>query len=364
MICALCGKKKLVANILGICRECILSDFPGAKEAIAEAHRKARAPFSLPAFTPDSSDGLSCKICSNECRFSNGQIGYCGLRGNSNGFQQKVSPDSALMYCYLDPHITNCCASWFCPAGTGCYYPRWAIQPGPEYGYFNLAVFYYGCNFNCLFCQNSSHKNLSEASKVSKEEFLSVLEQYPEITCICFFGGSPEPQLPFTVEICREIRRRYPSKLLRICLEWNGCGNSVLVQRLAEIVLQSGGIIKFDLKCFHEPLSLALSGVSNKKAYENFALLAREFYPRRPELPLLTATTLLVPGYVDEVEVESIAGWIAGINPEIPYSLLVFHPAFYMRDLPVTPRSAVYSAYRIARKYLRNVHIGNLHLLM
>jgi len=25
---------------------------------------------------------------------------------------------------------------------------------GPEYGFYNLAVFYGTCNFNCLFCQN------------------------------------------------------------------------------------------------------------------------------------------------------------------------------------------------------------------
>lgn len=79
---------------------------------------------------------------------------------------------------------------------------------------------------------------------------------------------------------------------------------------------------------------------------------------------LLTATTLLVPGYVDEGEVERIAGFIAELSPEIPYSLLVFHPAYCLSDLPVTPLEQAIRCYRAAvGAGLRHVHVGNLHLL-
>ena len=76
------------------------------------------------------------------------------------------------------------------------------------------------------------------------------------------------------------------------------------------------------------------------------------------------ATTLLVPFYVDEVEVENIASFIARINPDIPYSLLVFHPEFYMRDMPITSRGQVYRCYEVAKRYLKNVNIGNKQLLL
>ena len=72
-------------------------------------------------------------------------------------------------------------------------------------------------------------------------------------------------------------------------------------------------------------------------------------------------TTLLVPGYVDAVEVEKIAEFIADINDEIPYSLLVFHPDFMMRDLPVTPLKQTIDCYKVAKKHLKRVHVGNLH---
>jgi pyruvate formate lyase activating enzyme len=35
--------------------------------------------------------------------------------------------------------------------------------------------------------------------------------------------------------------------------------------------------------------------------------------------------------------VEGIAEFIAGLNPDIAYSLLAFHPDFIMMDFPATP---------------------------
>jgi pyruvate formate lyase activating enzyme len=88
-------------------------------------------------------------------------------------------------------------------------------------------------------------------------------------------------------------------------------------------------------------------------------MVAEEF----PKKDLLTATTLLVPGYVESDEVEQIARFIASVNPDIPYSLLAFHPDFQMRDLPVTTRKSAEKCYTVAKQYMKRVHIGNQHLL-
>jgi len=84
----------------------------------------------------------------------------------------------------------------------------------------------------------------------------------------------------------------------------------------------------------------------------------------RDEPPLVIASTLLVPGYVDAVEVARIAEFIAGINPDIPYALLAFAPHFYMADLPRTSARHAEEAEAAARsKGLCNGRIGNRHLL-
>ena len=62
-------------------------------------------------------------------------------------------------------------------------------------------------------------------------------------------------------------------------------------------------------------------------------------------------------------EVELIAKYISEIDNEIPYSLLVFHPDYQMCDLPITPKQQALDCLKIAKKYLRNVHLGNKFLL-
>ena len=103
--------------------------------------------------------------------------------------------------------------------------------------------------------------------------------------------------------------------------------------------------------------------MSNKRTLENFARAARHI-PERPEPPLVVASTLLVPGYVDAKEVSEIASFIASFDPSIPYALLGFHPHFYMPDLPRTSVRHAEEAEAAARAAgLTNVRIGNRHLL-
>jgi len=132
---------------------------------------------------------------------------------------------------------------------------------------------------------------------------------------------------------------------------------------MADLSLRSGGCIKFDLKAWDDGIHHALCGVTNRKTLENFKTLST-WIPKRPEPPFLIASTLLVPGYVDEQEVSAIAGYIAGLNPDIPYSLLAFYPHFYIDDLPTTSRAHAMRCKEVAeRAGLHRVHIGNVHLL-
>ena len=92
-------------------------------------------------------------------------------------------------------------------------------------------------------------------------------------------------------------------------------------------------------------------------------MIGERYFRERPELPVLTASTLLVPGYIDAVEVDNIARFIAEIDPEIPYTLLAFYPQYVMADLPTTSRKQAIECRKAAEKHLSNVKIGNIHLL-
>jgi pyruvate formate lyase activating enzyme len=184
-------------------------------------------------------------------------------------------------------------------------------------------------------------------------------------SCICFFGGDPSTQMPHALKTSREAMReaREGGRLLRICWETNGRWNPRYAEQAAELSLESGGNIKCDLKTWDESLNMVLCGTSNRASLESFRKIGETYYGQRPELPVLSASTLLIPGYVDTVEVEKIAEFIADVEPSILYTLLAFYPSYVLDDLPTTSRRQSLDCLKVARKHLDNVRIGNINLL-
>jgi len=183
------------------------------------------------------------------------------------------------------------------------------------------------------------------------------------LPCICFFGGDPSTQAVHAIRTSEISLERNPDRILRICFETNGRWDPRLLARAARLSLRSGGCIKFDLKAWTPEVHRALTGFGPELTRENFERLMPS-YRARPDPPLLIACTLLVPGYVDEQEVGSIARWLASLDASIPYNLLVFHPQCRMEDLPVTSRKQTTACLEAAKEAgLERVHVGNLHLL-
>ncbi|MCS7150050.1 MAG: radical SAM protein [Caldimicrobium sp.] len=360
--CSLCSKPKIVAKILGVCRECILERFTEALPYIDRAHKLTRESFSLPSSSLTEGGGARCNLCARKCLIPEGCSGYCGLRKNTEGVIKGPHHKEAFVSWYLDPLPTNCVADWFCPGGTGCGYPQFSYKNGPEQGFYNLAVFFEGCNLNCLYCQNWHFRYSHLRSKKSSlKELLMSLNQ--KVACVCYFGGDPSPQAPFAIKLSKLAIEKRMDSILRICWETNGLFSQALLPQIIELSLITGGIIKIDLKAWHKEIHLALTGFGNEKILQNFVFVA-QFISKRESVPLLTASTLLVPGYVEEEEVYNIAKFIAELNPEIPYRLLAFSPQFYMSDLPLLEKKKANEVLKLAKAAgLKIVSLGNEHLL-
>jgi len=350
-----------------VCINCIRNRPDEALNFSETVHAKSRALFGLPSKVPEDEDGIKCALCANNCRISEGKLGYCGLVENVGGRLIRYGGTSAkgVLEWYYDPLPTNCVAEWFCPGCTGLGYPKYANSPTAEYGFKNLAVFYGACSFDCLYCQNWHYRRLASKKQpvISSEELASKVDR--SVSCICYFGGDPSPQMPHAVsvsEIALEKSTR-EGRILRVCWETNGYMSEGFARKAAEVSLKSGGVIKFDIKAWNPVLHKILCGVSNRPTLENFKRIFQNYFHLRPEVPLLTASTLLVPGYVDVIEVEQIAKFLAELDPNIPYTLLAFYPQYMLYDLPTTRSKHAYECYEVAKKYLRSVRIGNVHLL-
>jgi pyruvate formate lyase activating enzyme len=347
--CEVCGRRSpLISRGLGLCGECIRNRPEQAMPVAAARHVAARETFALPERPPKTPGGVPCPLCSRACVVGAGERGFCALReGDGRRLRQLAGvPARGLVHWYRDPLPTNCVADWVC-GGSG------------HRGRHNLAVFYASCTLDCLFCQNWHFREDAPTDEAGLSSATLADAANDETHCVCFFGGDPASQMPHALDAARRLAERGTV----VCWETAGTSHPRLLDRALEISLVSGGCVKFDLKAHDEALHVALTGASNRRTLENFARAASGAAERRRP-PLVIASTLLVPGYVDAREVGRIARFIAGIDPETPYALLGFAPHFFMRDLPVTSRAHAEAAEAAARDAgLRNVRIGNRHLL-
>jgi pyruvate formate lyase activating enzyme len=361
--CVVCQRRSpAVSQVLGLCAECILADAPAARTRASTVHAQTRRYFHLPPCPPKVAGGQPCTNCANACRIALGEVGYCGARANEGGRLLGGDADGAVVDWYDDPVPTNCVAEWVCPASGPAGYPQFTDTRGPEIGYVNLAVFYEACTFNCLYCQNWHFKEQSlTGPRHTAAELAAAVTR--RTRCICFFGGDPSCQIEHALAAARLARERRKGEIFRVCWETNGSTSRAWLDQMAELSLASGGCVKFDLKAWDDSLHRALCGTSNKRTFANFEQLSG-WTSRRPDPPLLVASTLLVPGYVDAAQVAAIAAFIAKLDPGIPYALLAFHPAHRMSDLPVTSRRQAFDCLAAAEAAgLERVRLGNRHLL-
>ena len=361
--CLTCGKEGLlISDGVGACGDCLRSGSKDALAVVLEKRRVYRAEYNLPEETPRFADGITCNLCVRECKIGEGERGFCGIRANKEGKLVGGTVSNAKVQFYHDPLPTNCVADWVCPAGGSCGYPKYSFAKGAEYGYYNLAVFYEACSFDCLFCQNWHYKRGSNLSGgISAEQLARAVNS--QTACICYFGGDPGPQSSHAIKASRSAVKNRGDRILRICWETNGSENPKVIDKMASLSLETGGCVKFDLKAMNNNLHQALCGIDNKRTLSNFNRVGN-LIEKRPEPPPLIASTLLVPGYIDADEVAQIAGFIASINISIPYSLLAFHSDFKMNDLPPTSRQHALKAEEAARSAgLTRVRVGNAHLL-
>lgn len=368
--CEICGSEgEEISQVLSVCLSCIRRYPAEARRIAGEVHGEIRGKLGLPPEVPDSEEGSRCDLCGNHCEIPEGGRGYCGLSENEGGEVTRSIGTSrrAVGSWYRDSHPTNCVAAWRCAGGTGAGYPKYAKKPEGDEGYKNAAIFLGTCCYHCLYCQNTSwHRMATEGRPVlESDELVDQLVSDQFITCACWFGGTPEPQAPFVLEVSRRVRERAEEedRIFRICLESNGNFSWEGLKKIARISLESGGGIKFDLKTWDENLNYVLSGAGNGPTYENFERLGK-LHARRGEPAFLRASTPMIPGYIDLEEIGEIAGFIADVDVSIPYSLLAFGPAYKFGDQPRVSRDFASRAKAVAEgRGLENVRIGNKFLL-
>lgn len=366
--CKLCGREaEDISATLKVCAPCVRERFDDARPILEAAHAKVRGQYNLPAKAPKDPKSVRCGACGNDCRIPEGGKGFCGVIENVGGrlVRKFGIPERGLLTWYYDPLPTNCVPAEFCAGSSGAGYPRWCRTPRGDIGYYNLSIFLGSCTYSCLFCQNFSFRELTVEGKPTMTAAELAEKANENVGCACYFGGDPASQMPFVIasaKLMRETAER-EKRIFRVCLETNLSMNLPSLKQFSELSLDSGGGIKADLKCWSSEILYALSGIEHRVTYDNFRWLGKR-HSERSEVPLARASTLLVPGYIDDEEIRELASFIADIDPTIPYSLLAFHPLYHMDDMPYTKRKDAERFVQICRREgLERVRIGNPWLL-
>lgn len=268
-----------------------------------------------------------CELCPHFCILSEGKWGRCNVRTIQHG--QLVATNYA-----------NVTSAAFDPIEKK---PLYHFMPGNNV----LSMGSFGCNMTCSFCQNyeiSQHKPKSET--LSVEELCQILSERLDTIGIAFTYNEPFMWYEYVYEVAKKIKELMPHQ--KIVIVTNGYINEAPLMKLLPYV----DAMNIDLKGYTNHYYRKICGANLTPVLETIKLVANKVH--------LEITTLLVSEENDSFEeVENIAKFIAGINPNIPLHLSRYFPKYKLEN-QATEIEVLIKAREIARKFLNYVYIGNV----
>ena len=303
---------------------------PMAKQSTLRSLLAGNTIPAAPALGRNEDGAIRCLACANRCRIAEGKTGICCVRTNRNG-ELRV-PGGYVAGLQVDPIEKK---------------PFYHVFPGRAALSFGML----GCNFHCPFCQNwiSSQVLKDEQSagtphRISADELAAhALEQGAPVIVSTY----NEPLI--TADWSRQVFEKAREKGIVCGFVSNGHATSEVIEFLRPVM----DLYKVDLKCFNDDNYHTLGGRLNV-VLDTIALLkAKGFW--------IEVVTLVIPGFNDgEEELQSIAKFLAGVSPDIPWHVTAFHPEYKMTGPRATTAADLERAYQAGKAAgLRFVYAGN-----
>ena len=274
-----------------------------------------------------------CHVCFRRCEIAEGGTGFCGARVCRDG---QVQPGNygRITALALDP-----------------------IEKKPlmrfHSGELILSVGSYGCNLRCPFCQNhgiswsrEAFAMAGTAPELSPAQLADLALQYRDQGNAGLAFTYNEPMIGW--EFIRDTGRLIHENGMVNVLVTNGTAGLDTLEEVLPLV----DAMNIDLKGFTDRYYEEVLGGDRR--------MVMEFIERAAADAHVEITTLIVPGENDDPEeIDQLARWVAGIDPDIPLHLTRFFPQFHMRDRGPTDVEHIRELAQIAREHLRYVYMGN-----
>lgn len=119
----------------------------------------------------------------------------------------------------------------------------------------SFTVFFMGCNFRCVFCQNYTISQRVEKGIVIKPmELANIIDEHSWCKNVNFVGGEPTPYLPFILQTLEHVRSDIP-------VVWNS--NFYMSKESIELLSNTVDIYLSDWKYGNDRCAERLSGIKN-----------------------------------------------------------------------------------------------------
>lgn len=280
-------------------------------------------------------DRITCDICFHRCRLSEGQVGFCHARKNTNGQNVPLNYGKVTSLA-LDPIEKK---------------PLNHFYPGSMI----LSVGGFGCNLACPFCQNveismADGGEMPETREYSPDEIAALCRKYkPQGNIgVAFTYNEPTINYEFIIDTAKLIH--YEG--YKVVLVTNGSVTRPVLDQLGPWV----DAMNIDLKSYdRDYYEHVLKG--------SFAATT-DFIERALNYAHVEITTLIIPDENDsEDEIRAIASYLSDLakrsGKDIPLHVSRFFPRSQYSDRQPTPVETVYRLAEVARDYLPHVYEGN-----
>jgi pyruvate formate lyase activating enzyme len=275
---------------------------------------------------------VKCHLCGHGCLIKDGGKGICGVRENREGMLVTLVYGKVIAM-NVDPIEKK---------------PLFHFLPGSR----SFSIATVGCNFKCRFCQNSDISQMpADYNRIEGHDTQpsDIVKRAKETRSSSIAYTYTEPTIYY--EYAHDISRLAVKEGIKNVFVSNG----YMTEDCLMDIHPDLHAINIDLKGFTDKFYKEQCGAKLSPVL-NSIRKARELGV------WVEVTTLLIPGLNDsDSELKEIAGFLAGVDPDMPWHISRFHPTYRLTDRGPTPVESIHRAKDIGCKAgLKYVYTGNI----
>lgn len=276
-------------------------------------------------------DKVQCHLCNRHCVIEKEKFGSCKVRKNIDRKLYSLVYGKPVSLA-IDPIEKK---------------PLFHFRPTTRC----LSFGTYGCNFHCKHCQNYDISNEFTVAQIESIPYTSPKEIVDhalnyDLPGIAYTYTEPTIFAEYALDTMKLAKE---NQLYNVWVS-----NGYATKELWDDVIPYLDAVNIDLKGNEKFYEEICGNIKRRFVLESIKYLYKKGVH-------LEVTNLVIPTMNDsDADFEEVAEFLAGINPEIPFHITAFYPAYLLTNLPRTDTKTLSRGAEAAKKHgLKYVYTGN-----